>query len=89
MGTGDERRYPIFAILGLRPVKVIKTADGGLDALAFDWKTGNLVSDMNCLADAVFPTDRGDIEWPTEAEFDQYVAELRSKIKSEVAQQGE
>ncbi len=80
MNHPDEMIYPHYAIVGLRPVKVVKTLEGGLDVLVFDWKTGELVRDLNYLVPATMPTDQWDVEWLSEEEFDRSLAELRAKI---------
>ena len=41
---------PLYLIFGARPVKFERTADGGMDVLAFDWETGEFVRDLSYLS---------------------------------------
>jgi hypothetical protein len=66
-----------YAING-RPVTAQPTADGGLDILAFDWATGELVRELDYLTKVVLPdTDTDEL---THAEFDALVQDLRSHL---------
>jgi hypothetical protein len=66
-----------YAIDG-RPVTSQPTEDGGLDILAFDWRTGELVRDLDYLTKVVLPgTDTDEL---TQDEFDDLVARLRAEI---------
>jgi hypothetical protein len=66
---------PRFAIVGSRPVKAIDTPDGGMDVLAYDWDSGELVRDMGYLT-RLFAPD-GEVEIVSEAQFEQAVEALR------------
>ncbi|MBX3187552.1 MAG: hypothetical protein KF819_11080 [Labilithrix sp.] len=67
---------PRYCIVGARPVKAIRTPDGGMDVLAYDWKTGELRRDMTYLDRVITPDVEVDIV--SEAEFERRVAELRA-----------
>jgi hypothetical protein len=43
MAIDEPRPYPWFYTVNDRPVKLVETTDGGVDALAFDWNTGGFV----------------------------------------------
>ena len=63
VSLGKKRRRgpspaPVFVIVGARPVRTVPMVDGGLDVLAFDWATGQLVRDMSQLEAVVAPADR-------------------------------
>jgi len=70
---------PRYFRVGDRPVKFISTPDGGMDVVAFDWKSGQFVRAMEYLTRC----SMGDpeIDDMEEAEFEEYVKELRSKLK--------
>ncbi len=42
-----KKELPLYLVFGARPVKFERTADGGLDVLAFDWETGEFVRDLS------------------------------------------
>ncbi|MBI4700707.1 MAG: hypothetical protein HY744_06015 [Deltaproteobacteria bacterium] len=67
---------PRYCIVGARPVKLVETADGGMDCLAYDWETGAMVRNMDYLTRACLPDEEVDIV--TADEFDAQVARLRS-----------
>jgi hypothetical protein len=63
---------PQYFICGARPVKFVPTDDGGMEILAFDWKTGDFVPDASYLTRCTFPD--GEVDVVTEAEFEREVA---------------
>ncbi len=69
---------PSFFIVGARPVKAVRTEEGGMDVLAFDWKTGELRRDLSYLERIVMPDVEVDVV--TEAAFEEAVAALRAKL---------
>jgi len=69
----------LYMIFGRRPVKFISTPDGGMDILAFDWKSGEFKRDMGYLSK--FFKSSPESEEVTEEEFDLYVKELISEIR--------
>ena len=56
-------------------MKLVETEDGGLEVLAFDWKTGEFIGNMNYLTRCTFPDVEVDVV--TKEEFDRDVALLR------------
>ena len=71
---------PRYCIVGDRPVKAVATDDGGMDILAFDWKTGEFVREMDYLSQVVM-SQGGEVDVVTKEEFDKKVATLRAKLK--------
>lgn len=65
---------PRHCIVGRRPVKLVETADGGLDCLVYDWDRGGFVRDMGYLHRAALPD--AEVEVVTAAEFETAVAAL-------------
>jgi len=74
---------PIYGIVGDRPVKAVDTPDGGMDVLAFDWKTGEFVRDMSYTHTLVHPLDE-DVDFVDEAEFEWRVHALRVSTEHDV-----
>lgn len=70
---------PRYFKVGARPVKFVSTPAGGMDVLAFDWKTGQFVRAMQYLSRC----SEGDpeVDDMEEGEFLEYVKKLRSEIK--------
>jgi hypothetical protein len=58
---------PIFAIVGARPVTLLRTDNGGVDCLALDWETGELVRNMNYLSRVV--AGDTEVDYVSEADF--------------------
>ena len=82
--SGGSIKLPTYAIVGLRPVKAERTADGGMQVLAYDWKTGEFVPDGSYLPHLFMPSmleddAGGDIDYVSKGEFERRVNELRSK----------
>lgn len=71
-------KLPIYCIVGLRPVKAVRTPEGGLDVLAYDWKTGRFEREMKYLTTLTAPTNE-DAEFVDRAAFEAHVAGLRAK----------
>jgi hypothetical protein len=69
--------FPRFAVVGARPVKIIKTADGGLDVLAWDWDQKILVRNFDYLTKVMLP--EGETEIVSEKQFENYLEKLRKK----------
>jgi hypothetical protein len=69
--------FPRFAVVGARPVKIVKTADGGLDVLAWDWEEKALVRNFDYLAKVMLP--EGETEIVSEKQFENYLEKLRKK----------
>jgi len=70
--------FPRYFVYGERPVKMVRTADGGLDVLAYEWETGEFVRDLDYYTDIYYSTD-DDARRVSEDEFNRYVAELRER----------
>lgn len=72
---------PRYFFVGERPVKFVATADGGMDVLALDWKTGEFVREMRYLSKC--SQGGGEVDEVEEAEFTakvaREVAEIRAK----------
>ena len=79
MPTDKCRPYPWFYAVNDRPVKLVKTADGGLDALAFDWKTGGFVPDRRYFSD-ISEHGTKDVDQLTAHEFEALLIALRRPI---------
>lgn len=79
MTTKTPRPYPWYYAVNDRPVKLIKTADGRLDALVFDWKTGGFVPDRSYFS-AISEDGYKDVDQLTEQQFESMVSALREPI---------
>ena len=66
-----------YYIVGLRPVKLVPTADGGLAVVKMDWETGVFEYGMEYLARAM--SSDPDVDHVSEHEFIQHVEALRSR----------
>ena len=73
-----EFRYPEYYIVGARPVKVIKTAVGALDCLAYNWDTGEFETDLDYMAKVHFV--EGEVDEVDETSFNRQVEKLRQKL---------
>ena len=69
---------PSYFIVGARPVKAVRTEEGGMDVLAYDWKTGELRRDLSYLERIVMPDV--EVEVVTEAVFEEALVVLRAKL---------
>lgn len=67
---------PRFFICGNRPVKFVATEDGGMDVLAYDWRTGEFVREMGYLSRCSLGTDP-ETDEVSRDDFDSHVASLR------------
>lgn len=75
-----SKPYPRHYAVNDRPVKLVLLPSGELDALVFDFATGELVPDRSYFA-RVSETGIGkDVDQLTESEFDTLVAELRRSL---------
>lgn len=70
---------PIYCLVGDRPVKAVATPEGGMDVLAFDWKTGEFVRDMSYTHTVVHPLDE-DVDFVDEKTFEAHVEAEREKL---------
>ena len=66
---------PRYCICGARPVKLVRTDDGGMDCLAYNPRTKQFERNMDYLTRCVLVQDP-ETEIVTEEEFDAAVAEL-------------
>jgi len=71
--------FPLYAIVGDRPVKAERTEDGGMVLLAFDWETGELKPNGSYLTKIFTPN--AETDFVDKRTFERKVAELRAKIK--------
>lgn len=69
---------PLYALCGARPVELIRTADGGLDVLAFDWELRMMSRDMSLLLRLVGPEEDA-CEPVTAAEFGDELRKLQKR----------
>lgn len=76
MTDETPRPYPWFYTVNDRPVKLVQTADGGVDALAFDCNTGGFVPERRYFTEI---SDHGfkDVDQLSAQEFDALVAICR------------
>ncbi len=70
-------QLPAYYIVGTRPVKLVRTADGGMDVLAFNQDTGDFERAMSFLGRVL--QGEGDIDQVTEEEFDRQLEALRAR----------
>ena len=71
--------YPRYYAVNDRPVALVPTEDGGLDALVYDFASGELVPDRSYFARVARPGDHDDIDALTEEQFTAAVARLRAE----------
>lgn len=76
----DMPAYPAFYLVNDRPVKLVLTLGGGLDALVFDWKSGAFLPDRSYFAKVSEVGIGKDVDSLAEGEFGQRVLELRRPI---------
>lgn len=69
---------PIFAMVGLRPVKAVRMPDGGTAVCALDWKSGELELDASYLKELTGHHD--ETEFLSEEEFEAKLAAARAEI---------
>ncbi len=72
-----EFRYPEYYIVGVRPVKVVKTELGGLDCLAYNWDTGEFETNLDYMTKVHFM--EGEVDEVDEFTFNQQVQKLRQR----------
>jgi hypothetical protein len=68
---------PKYAIVGKRPVKALRTVDGGMTIRSYDWQTEEFKTDMSYLTQMVM--GYGEITFMDKESFDSYVAGLRRR----------
>lgn len=68
---------PRYAIIGCRPVKALRTLDGGMTIRALNWATMKFEKNMNYLTQMMF--GYGNIEFVTKEEFDKNVEALQGE----------
>jgi hypothetical protein len=74
------RPYPWYYAVNDRPVKLVLTPSGGLDALVIDWESGAFVPDRSYFV-KVSDTGIGkDVDQLTEEQFAQAVIDVRRRI---------
>ena len=81
-------RFPRCWIMGVSPVKIALTKEQGAEVLAYDAKTGSLISPAELTRKTLPPTEPGakqvladGVTRVTEEEFNRRLAELRAKLK--------
>jgi hypothetical protein len=70
---------PMYFIVGRRPIKLIKTEEGGMDVLAYSWETGEFQREMGYLTTVLM--GEGDVDQVSEQEFSQFLMELQNENK--------
>lgn len=68
---------PRYFIVGNRPVKFVKTEDGGMSVQVFDWSNGNFVRNLNYLLEAIYSDETEEV---TKEQFLSHVDSLRKSI---------
>ena len=68
---------PRYFIVGERPVKVLRTRDGGVQLLAYDWTSGDFTSDPSYMS-RIFFGDGSDVDEVAESDFEAQVEQLKS-----------
>jgi hypothetical protein len=68
---------PMYAIVGECPVKILPTADGGMQVLFFDWDTKDFAPDDGHFLQQVM-LGHGDVDYLSEADFEAHVAKLKA-----------
>ncbi|HVF03478.1 MAG TPA: hypothetical protein VNA20_01440 [Frankiaceae bacterium] len=71
--------YPRYYAVNDRPVALVPTPDGGLDALVYDFASGELVPDRSYFFKVVDTGIGKDVDALTREEFDARVAALRAE----------
>lgn len=72
---------PKYFIVGRRPVKLIKLEEGGMDVLAYNWKTGEFQREMGYLTTVLM--GEGDVDQVSEQEFSQLLSELQRELQNQ------
>jgi hypothetical protein len=75
-----EDDLPQFFVYGRRPVKIIRTPEGRMAVLAYEWDTGEFVQDFRYYS-RIFYGKHDDARQVLEDDFNRYVAELRAGDK--------
>lgn len=73
-------KLPRYFLVGDRPVKAVATPEGGLDLLAWEWKTGAFVREMWYLTRVMMGTDP-EVDEIDAAAFDAQCARLRARLR--------
>lgn len=69
---------PRYYIVGDRPVKAVATSAGGMEVLAFDWKTGEFSPELTYLSRLVLPDP--EVDRVSQDAFDAHVRRLREEL---------
>lgn len=64
-----------YFIVGLRPVRIFRTEDGGLDCQALDWETGGFIRAMEYLSRIHF-SDSAEIDEVSQPQFEALVGRI-------------
>lgn len=70
-----------FYIYGLRPVKIFRTPDGGLDCHALNWETGEFERNMSYLS-RILTDNSPDVDEVSEPQFDAMVEMIALRRRS-------
>lgn len=68
---------PLYFVVGLLPVKWLRTPDGGMAVLKMDWQTGAWIWGNGLIPQIMM--GHGDVEEVSEEEFIQHVEGLRAR----------
>lgn len=74
------KNYPKYFLVGSRPVMFLLRIDGEVDAMAYEWSTGEFVKEMTYLTGAVHAARPCEI---TEEEFIDVVENLRRQLNED------
>ena len=77
---------PRYCIMGARPVKLVKTQEGGMDVLAYQWDTGKFARDMSYMTRAVIGEE--DMDIVSLEEFKDVLKGLRRALKKKWEAEG-
>ena len=70
-------QLPAYYIVGTRPVKLVRTEDGGMDVLALNEDTGQFERALSLLSKVL--QGAGDVEEVSQAAFDTQVEAVRAR----------
>jgi hypothetical protein len=73
--SAESDAWPRYFLIGMRPVKAVRTPNGGMEVLAYQWDTGEFVRDMSFGTQVIMGGT--DVERVTEDAFEAHVRALR------------
>ena len=73
-------KLPRYWLVGDRPVKAVATPEGGMDLLAWEWKTGAFVREMGYLTRVMTGMDP-EVDEVDAAAFEAQCQRLRGRLR--------